>query len=76
MASLALQAVLMALVAVLVAVGLQLLVAPAFPLEVRVPRRAFWQIPMLAVVVALLAGAAGMRRVARSDPALAFAGGA
>jgi putative ABC transport system permease protein len=76
MASLALQAVLMALVSVLVAIGLQLLVAPAFPLEVRVPGRAFWQVPVLAVVVALVAGAAGMRRVARSDPALAFTGAA
>ena len=39
-----------------------------------VPDRAFWQMPLLAVVVALLAGVVGMRRVARADPALAFAG--
>jgi hypothetical protein len=45
-----------------------------FPLEVRVPPRAFWQLPALAVVVALAAGVAGMRKVLRSDPSQAFAG--
>ena len=74
LASLALQAVLVALVAVLVAIGLQAILAPAFPLRVRVPARAFWQVPVLAVVVALAASFAGMRRVVRADPALAFAG--
>lgn len=72
--SLALQAVLVALVAVAVAAVIQLFLAPAFPLRVRVPSRAFWQLPVFAVVMALVAGAAGMRKVARSDPALAFAG--
>ena len=74
LASLALQAVIIALAAVAVAAVLQLFLAPAFPLKVSVPGRAFWQLPVLAVVMALLAGLAGMRRVARSDPALAFAG--
>ncbi len=72
--SLALQAVLVALVAVAVAAVIQLFLAPAFPLRVRVPSRAFWQLPVFAVAMALVAGAAGMRKVARSDPALAFAG--
>lgn len=72
--SLALQAVLVALVAVAVAAVIQVFLAPAFPLRVRVPSRAFWQLPVFAVVMALVAGAAGMRKVARSDPALAFAG--
>lgn len=74
LASLALQAVLVALAAVALAALAQLFLAPAFPLKVRVPTRAFWQLPLLAVVIALAAGAAGMRRVARSDPAAAFAG--
>jgi putative ABC transport system permease protein len=74
LASLALQAVIVALAAVAVAAVLQLFLAPAFPLKVSVPARAFWQLPVFAVVMALLAGLAGMRRVARSDPALAFAG--
>jgi hypothetical protein len=71
---LALQAVLVALAAVAVAAVIQLFLAPAFPLKVRVPARAFWQLPLFAVVMALVAGAFGMRRVARSDPAAAFAG--
>jgi putative ABC transport system permease protein len=75
LASLALQAVLVALVSVAVAAVVQRFMAPAFPLRVRVPARAFWQLPLLAVAMALLAGLAGMRRVARSDPAMAFAAG-
>ena len=74
--SLALQAVLIALVSVAIAAVVQTFVAPVFPLRVRVPARAFWQLPLLAVVMALVAGIAGMRRVVRSDPALAFAAGA
>jgi putative ABC transport system permease protein len=75
LSSLALQAVLVALVSVAVATVLQRLITPAFPLRVRVPSRAFWEVPVLAVAMALLAGVAGMRRVARSDPAMAFAAG-
>jgi putative ABC transport system permease protein len=76
LASLALQAVLIALLSVAIAAVVQTFVSPAFPLRVRVPARAFWQLPLLAVVMALVAGIAGMRRVVRSDPALAFAAGA
>ena len=72
--SLALQAVLVALGAVAFAAVIQLFLAPVFPLKVTVPDRAFIQIPCLAVLMALVAGAAGMARVARADPALAFAG--
>jgi putative ABC transport system permease protein len=74
LASLAVQAVSVAFVSVAVAAVVQLGLAPAFPLRVRVPARAFWQLPLFAVVMALIAGVAGMRRVARSDPALAFSG--
>ncbi len=74
LASLAMQAVLVALASVALAAFLQMFLAPAFPLKVTVPTRAFWQLPLLAVVMALVAGAVGMRRVAKSDPALAFAG--
>lgn len=72
--SLAIQAVLVAVVSVALAALIQLVLAPLFPLEVRVPTRAFWQLPLFAVVMALAAGAVGMRQVARADPALAFAG--
>ena len=73
-AGLAVQAVLVALVAVVLAAGLQWLLRPAFPLRVRVPARAYWQVPSVAVVLALVAGTAGMRQVSRADPASAFAG--
>jgi len=72
--SLAVQAVLVALAAVALASIMQLFLAPVFPLPVRVPARAYWQLPLLAVAMALLAGAAGMRKVLRSDPSQAFAG--
>ncbi len=72
--SLALQAVLVALGAVAFAAVIQLFLAPVFPLKVTVPDRAFIQIPCFAVLMGLVAGAAGMSRVARADPALAFAG--
>lgn len=76
LASLAIQAVLVALVAVGVAAIIQIFLAPAFPLRVRVPARAFWQLPAMAVVMSLVAGAVGMRKVMRADPSQAFAGAA
>lgn len=72
--SLALQAVLVAVLSVALASVIQVGLVPVFPLKVSVPVRAFWQIPIVAVVMALIAGFAGMRRVAQADPALAFAG--
>lgn len=72
--SLALQAALVALTAAVLATLLQLMLVPVFPLTVRVPISAYWTIPLLAVFVSLLAGWAGMRRVAKADPASAFGG--
>lgn len=72
--SLAIQAVLVAVAAVAIAAGLQALVVPVFPLKVRVPASALWQIPLVAIVVSLLAASAAMRRVRRTDPAEAFGG--
>jgi putative ABC transport system permease protein len=72
--SLALQAVFVALLAVGLGAIIQLFLAPRFPLVVTVPARAFWQLPVFAVVMALLAGAVGMRKVLRADPSQAFAG--
>jgi len=74
--SLALQAVAVALTAAAVATVLQLLLVPVFPLTVRVPASAYWQIPLVAALVALVAGWAGMRRVSKADPATAFGGAA
>lgn len=72
--SLGLQAVLVSLAAVAIASIIQLFLVPSFPLPVRVPARAFWQVPLLAVIMALIAGGVGMRKVLRSDPSEAFSG--
>jgi len=74
--SLALQAVLIALGSVALAAIIQIFLAPRFPLPVTVPSRAFWQLPVFSVVMAVAAGAIGMRKVLRSDPSQAFAGAA
>lgn len=73
-ASIALQGALIALVAACVASVLQGVMVPVFPLEVSVPDRAFLQVPAIAVLVALAAGAVGLRKAVKTDPALAFAG--
>ncbi len=70
----ALQAVVIALVAAAIAIVLQRLIRPAFPLQVVVPASALWQVPLGAVAAALVAGAAGVRKVASADPAAAFGG--
>jgi putative ABC transport system permease protein len=72
--SLALQALVIALVAVAAAAVLQFLLVPVFPMTVRVPARSLWQLPLLSIIVALVAAAGGLRRVRRTDPAHAFAG--
>ncbi len=72
--SLALQAVLVALLSVAVAAVIQIPLAQQFPLAVTVPARAFWQLPVSAALMALVAGAVGMRKVLRADPSQAFSG--
>lgn len=71
---LALQGVALALLAVALATALQMVIVPVFPLTVRIPARAYWQIPLLAGVVALLATRAGSFRARKTDPATAFGG--
>jgi putative ABC transport system permease protein len=73
-ASIALQGVMVALIAVGAAAGLQAILGPMFPLKIVVPGDAFVQLPVIAVGVALLAGAAGLRKAVGTDPALAFSG--
>lgn len=69
---LALQAVLLSLVAALVATVLATLLKPLFPLPVTISRLALAAMPAVAVLVGLLASLAGLRRVMASDPAAAF----
>ncbi|QUR65830.1 ABC transporter permease [Mycobacterium spongiae] len=74
LAGLALQALVVALVAALVGVGLAQLLAPLFPMIVAVPVGAYLALPVVAVVIGLLASLVGLKRVVAVDPALAFGG--
>jgi putative ABC transport system permease protein len=74
MAGLALQAVIVALLAAGFGVILAQLLSPLFPMTVVVPLRAYVALPMVAVAIGLLASIAGLRRAVAVDPALAFGG--
>jgi len=70
--SLILEAALIALIATAVAAGLQQLARPLFPLTIRIPAATWWQIPLIAVVIALVAASLGVRKVLNTSPAEAF----
>lgn len=72
--SLALQATAITVVAVVVATLLQSVIAPWFPLTVRVPTSAYWTVPVVAIIVAIVATRAGSARVRSTDPVSAFGG--
>jgi putative ABC transport system permease protein len=74
LAGLALQALVVALLAAVVGAALAQLLAPLFPMIVAVPVDAYLALPGVAVVIGLLASLAGLRRVVAVDPALAFGG--
>ena len=71
---LALQAVVVALLAAVVGVILAQLLAPLFPMLVVVPTSAYLVLPVIAIAIGLLASIAGLRRAVAVDPALAFGG--
>jgi len=71
---LALQAVVVALLAAVVGVILAQLLAPLFPMLVVVPTSAYLALPVIAIAIGLLASIAGLRRAVAVDPALAFGG--
>jgi putative ABC transport system permease protein len=74
LAGLALQAVVVALLAAAVGVVLEQLLAPLFPMIVVVPMSAYLVLPVIATAIGLLASVAGLRRAVAVDPALAFGG--
>jgi putative ABC transport system permease protein len=74
LAGLALQAVIVALLAAALGVVLAQLLAPMFPMIVAVPMRAYLALPVIAIAIGLLASVAGLRRAVAVDPALAFGG--
>ncbi len=71
---LALQAVIVALSASLLAVVLAELLAPRFPLPVTIHTSTVLLLPVLAVAMGLVASVFGLRRSVKVDPALAFGG--
>jgi putative ABC transport system permease protein len=74
LAGLALQALVVALLAAAVGAVLAQLLAPLFPMIVAVPVDAYLALPVAAIAIGLLASLAGLRRVVAVDPALAFGG--
>lgn len=69
---LALQAVVVALIASLLGAVIAKLIEPVFPLPVTIPPRALVTVPTVAVGVGLLSALLGVRKVNRTDPAEAF----
>jgi putative ABC transport system permease protein len=74
LAGLALQAVVVALLAAVLGVILSRALAPLFTMLIVVPASAYISLPLVAIVVGLLASLAGFRRAVAVDPALAFGG--
>jgi putative ABC transport system permease protein len=72
--SLAVEAVLVCIVAAALAIGIAQLLLPIFPLPITYTVGAYAVLPVVAVVVGVLASLAGVRRAVRTDPATAFAG--
>ena len=72
--SLALQAVFLTLVASMIGIGIAVLLAPRFPMNVAIPTMAFLALPGLAVAVGLIASITGLRRSLAIEPAFAFRG--
>lgn len=74
LAGLATQSVLVALVAAVLATGIQAALVPVFPIPVSVPGRAYVQLPLLALAAGALASLGGLRKAVNVDPAVAFSG--
>lgn len=71
---LAVQAVIVSLVAALLGGVLALLIAPSFPMPAEIPSSTIVLLPIVAIVVGGLASLAGLRRAVTVSPALAFGG--
>lgn len=74
LAGLAAQSIVVALLAALVATGIQAALVPVFPIPVNVPASAYVQLPILALLAGALASLSGLRKAVNVDPALAFSG--
>ena len=72
MGGLALEALILAVLSAVLAGVLARLIAPTFPFQVEIPAKAYVTLLVVAIVVGMLASLAGLRRVAKIDPAAAF----
>jgi putative ABC transport system permease protein len=72
--SLALQAVVLSLIASVFGIIISVLIAPGFPMNVDIPFKAFIALPFVAVTIGLLASITGLRRSLKIEPAFAFRG--
>jgi putative ABC transport system permease protein len=73
-AGLAMQAVIVAILAALVGALLSTALGPLFPMQVIIPMEAFVALPVVAVIIGLVASATGLHRAVSVDPAIAFGG--
>jgi putative ABC transport system permease protein len=71
---LVLQAVVLAIGASIAAIVLAELLAPLFPAGISLPTSLLAMVPVVALLVGVVGSLAGLRRVLRVDPALAFGG--
>ena len=72
--SIVVQAAIVAVVAAVLANGMAVVLAPMFPLRCVLTLSSMLMMPVIAVVIALLASVAGIRRALGVSPALAFSG--
>jgi putative ABC transport system permease protein len=68
------QAAIVSVASAITAVGVARAISPTFSFPVSVPSAAYVQMLVVAMVVGVLASLAGIRRISRIDPALAFGG--
>jgi putative ABC transport system permease protein len=71
---LASQSVIIALIAAVIATGIQAALVPVFPIPVQVPGRAYVQLPILALLAGAIASLGGLRKAVGVDPATAITG--
>ena len=73
-AGLVAQAAVLSVCSAIAAVGVAKAISPTFSFPVSIPTAAYAQLLVIALVVGVLASFAGVRKITRIDPALAFAG--
>jgi putative ABC transport system permease protein len=74
LAGLALQAIILSLIAAIVGIGVSRILIPLFPLHVTFPIRSVPVLFVEAIVVGLISSLFGARRAVSADPAVAFGG--